>query len=43
MFLWDEGNDPHVRAHGITPEEVEEALTDPFASALPSVATVGAW
>jgi uncharacterized DUF497 family protein len=27
-FLWDEENESHIAKHGVTPEEVEEALTD---------------
>jgi len=27
-FEWDEGNEGHIAAHGITPAEVEEALTN---------------
>jgi uncharacterized DUF497 family protein len=26
---WDEANEAHIARHGVTPEEVEEALTDP--------------
>src|SRR5712691_1636425 len=28
-FVWDEENVRHIVDHGVTPEEVEEALTDP--------------
>lgn len=27
-FVWDEENVSHIAAHGVTPEEVEEALTN---------------
>jgi len=27
-FEWDEGNEVHIAAHGITPAEVEEAMTN---------------
>ena len=29
MFDWDDENSDHVRRHGVEPEEVEEAVTDP--------------
>ena len=28
-FDWDEANSEHVLAHGVTPEEAEEAYSDP--------------
>jgi len=28
-FEWDEANEAHVAAHGVEPEEVEDALLDP--------------
>ena len=28
-FDWDEANERHLARHGVTPEEAEEALTDP--------------
>ena len=28
-FEWDEANEEHIARHGVTPEEAEEALTDP--------------
>jgi uncharacterized DUF497 family protein len=28
-FEWDKCNEEHVRRHGVEPEEVEEAPTDP--------------
>jgi uncharacterized DUF497 family protein len=28
-FEWDEANEEHIERHGVTPEEAEEALTDP--------------
>ena len=27
-FVWDEGNVSHIAKHGVTPDEVEEALSD---------------
>ena len=30
MFDWDEGNLDHIAEHGLLPEEVEEALLDPW-------------
>lgn len=29
MFDWDAANEGHIARHGITPEEVEQAWTDP--------------
>ena len=29
MFDWDEHNIEHIARHGVEPEEVEEAMTDP--------------
>ena len=29
MFEWDEHNSMHVEEHGLSPEDVEEALLDP--------------
>ncbi len=29
MFDWDEHNIDHIAKHGFTPEDAEEALTDP--------------
>jgi hypothetical protein len=29
MFDWDDANIRHIAAHGVEPEEAEEALTDP--------------
>ena len=29
-FEWDEANEEHVAYHNVTPEEAEEALTDPL-------------
>jgi uncharacterized DUF497 family protein len=29
LFDWDEGNAGHVAGHGISPDEVEDALLDP--------------
>jgi len=29
LFDWDEGNVGHVGRHGISPDEVEDALLDP--------------
>lgn len=26
---WDEANEAHIARHGVTPEDIEEALTDP--------------
>ena len=31
MFDWDDSNVDHVRAHGIEPEEAEDAILDPGA------------
>ncbi len=28
MFDWDDANADHIARHGVTPEEVEEALND---------------
>jgi len=28
-FAWDEANTAHIARHGVRPQEVEEALTDP--------------
>lgn len=33
-LLWDDWNEEHIRAHGIEPREVEEAVFDPAALAL---------
>lgn len=30
-FSWDDANIDHIARHGITPEEAEEAVTDPRA------------
>ena len=35
-FQWDENNEQHVAAHGVTPHEAEEAMTDPLRLALPT-------
>jgi uncharacterized DUF497 family protein len=29
QFEWDDGNEQHITRHGLTPAEVEAALTDP--------------
>ena len=29
-FEWDDANEEHIGAHGLEPDEVEEALTDPM-------------
>jgi hypothetical protein len=29
VFDWDDANEEHLARHGVTPEEAEEALTDP--------------
>jgi uncharacterized DUF497 family protein len=30
MFDWDEANIAHIALHGVAPNEVEEAIRDPF-------------
>jgi uncharacterized DUF497 family protein len=35
-FEWDDDNVDHVARHGIEPEEIEEALTDPDVMVSPS-------
>jgi len=34
VFDWDDGNERHVREHGVDPDECEEALLDPRRLAL---------
>ena len=29
LFIWDEENERHLAAHGVTPEEFEEVVCDP--------------
>jgi uncharacterized DUF497 family protein len=38
---WDAANEGHIARHGVTPEEVEEALTDPRRIGAPAYSTEG--
>lgn len=41
MFSWDDGNVGHIARHGLTPDEVEEALLDPRRTGAPARNTAG--
>lgn len=41
FFDWDEANEDHISAHGVTPVEVEEALLDPEGLRADARATLG--
>jgi uncharacterized DUF497 family protein len=36
QFDWDEDNVSHIAEHGVTPEQAEEAILDPFRQGLPA-------
>jgi hypothetical protein len=39
MFDWDDENANHIAEHGVTPEEAEEAVTDPRRARAPAYRT----
>lgn len=39
MYYWDEANEEHVALHGLTPEDVEEAVEDPRRFFIPTYNT----
>ena len=41
MFEWDEHNSAHIEVHGLSPEEVEEALLDPRRLGTPAYDVAG--
>jgi uncharacterized DUF497 family protein len=41
VFEWDESNLDHIQRHGVQPEEVEEALLDPYRIPAPAYRIVG--
>ena len=41
MFEWDEHNSMHIAEHGLSPEDVEEALVDPRRLGTPAYNVAG--
>ena len=41
MFEWDEHNSMHIAEHGLSPEDVEEALVDPRRLGAPTYNVAG--
>ncbi len=41
MFDWDEENEEHIAAHGLAPEDAEDAVLDPRRIGVPAYSVAG--